>query len=139
MEICARIQTLWNMLRGGEPAKVSRDATPITDWMVLNESPSGFALMHVAGTIEDMAPGDALGLRTAPGRPWNIGLIRWARSDNPEHFELGLEMISPTAIPVEVVQPLDQVRRLAHRDRHRAARHGRRNDELDSFAAGQRR
>ncbi len=106
VEICARIQTLWNMLRGGEPAKVSRDATPITDWMVLNESPSGFALMHVAGTIEDMAPGDALGLRTASGRPWNIGLIRWARSDNPEHFELGLEMISPTAIPVEVVQPL---------------------------------
>ena len=105
VEICARIQTLWRLLHDGAPTKVSRDATPITDWMVLNESPSGFALMHVAGTIDDLAPGDALGLRTAPGRPWNIGLIRWARSDNPEHFELGLEMISPTAIPVEIVQP----------------------------------
>jgi hypothetical protein len=105
VEICARMQSLWNMLRDGEPAKVSGDDSPITDWMVLNESPSGFALMHVSGTIDDMAPGDALGLRTAPGRPWNIGLIRWARSDNPEHFELGLEMISPMAIPVEAVQP----------------------------------
>lgn len=106
VEICARIQALWRLLHDGESTKVSRDAAPITDWMVLNESPSGFALMHVAGAIDDLAPGDALGLRTAPGRPWNIGLIRWARSDNPEHFELGLEMISPTAIPVEVVQPL---------------------------------
>ena len=104
VELCARMQTLWSMLREGESAKVSGDATPITDWMVLNESPSGFALMHVTGAIDDMAPGDALGLRTAPGRPWHIGLIRWARSDNPEHFELGLEMISPTAIPVEAVQ-----------------------------------
>ena len=106
VEICARIQMLWRMLRNGEPAKVSGDAAPITDWMVLNESPSGFALMHVAGAIDDLAPGDAIGLRTAPGRPWNIGLVRWARSDNPEHFELGLEMIAPTAIAVEVVQPL---------------------------------
>lgn len=108
VEICARIQTLWRLLRDGEPPKVSLGEAPITDWMVLNESPNGFALMHVAGTIDDMAPGDALGLRTAPGRPWNIGLIRWARSDNPEHFELGLEMISPAAIPVEVVQPLSE-------------------------------
>lgn len=61
------MQTLWSMLREGESAKVSGDATPITDWMVLNESPSGFALMHVTGAIDDMAPGDALGLRTAPG------------------------------------------------------------------------
>ncbi len=108
VELCARIQPLWNMLREGEPAKVSDGASPITDWMVLNESPSGFALMHIAGAIDNMAPGDALGLRTAPGRPWHIGLIRWARSDNPEHFELGLEMISPTAIAVEAVQQREE-------------------------------
>jgi hypothetical protein len=42
------------------------------------------------------------------------------------------------AFALEVVEPLDQVRWLAHRDRHGAARHGRRDDELDALAAGQR-
>ncbi|HZV53363.1 MAG TPA: hypothetical protein VFF82_00365 [Rhodocyclaceae bacterium] len=103
VEICSQFQTLWTLMGDSAP-KVSGDGTPITDWMVLNESPSGMALMHVSGPVAELVPGDTLGLRTAPGQPWNIGLIRWARSDNPEHFELGLEMISPSAVPVQIVQ-----------------------------------
>lgn len=103
VEICAQFQKLWDLMRDTAP-KVSSGASPITDWMVLNESPSGLALMHIAGAVTGLAPGDTLGLRIAPDRPWSIGLIRWARSDNPEHFELGLEMISPSAAPVRLAR-----------------------------------
>ena len=42
------------------------------------------------------------------------------------------------AFALEVVEPLDQLRWLAHRDRDRAARDGRRDHELDALAARQR-
>ncbi len=47
----------------------------------------------------------------------------------------GVRALEQTVV-LEVVEALDQVRGLAHRDRHRAARDRRRNDELDALAAG---
>ena len=54
---------------------------------------------------------------------------------NPMHEPLGRTVGNS----LEVIESLDQVRRLAHRDRHRATGNGRWDDELDAFAAGQRR
>lgn len=104
VQICAGFQRLWGNMRSDSSQVAVNDQSSITDWMVLNESPSGFALMHVAGAVAALVPGETLGLRSAPEDPWNIGLIRWVRSDNPEHLELGLEMISPSAAPVQIVR-----------------------------------
>lgn len=105
VELCTGFDPLWKLMHEPAPGAERSAASPITDWMVLNESPSGLALMHIAGTVSDLSPGSALGVRSGPDRLWNIGLIRWARSDNPEHYELGLEMISPSAVPVRIVRP----------------------------------
>jgi hypothetical protein len=102
VEVCTRLEKLWELLRQS-PSPVAGNASPVTSWLVLNESPSGMALMHAAGPVADIVPGEMLGLRTTPDRPWSIGLIRWVRSDNPEHVELGLEMISPSATAVQLV------------------------------------
>jgi cyclic-di-GMP-binding protein len=104
VEVCAGLDRLWHLLRGTQPEDAG-DATPsITQWMVLNESSSGYALMHVAGDIDGMVAGDILGVRLAPDRPWTICLLRWGRSDNAAHIEIGLELISPNARPVHVAQ-----------------------------------
>jgi hypothetical protein len=72
--------------------------------MILNESPSGYAIMHVAGELTGVISGSAIGLRAAKDKPWNICIVRWARSENPEHIELGLELVAPTAQAVRIAR-----------------------------------
>lgn len=75
-----------------------------SEWMVLNESASGYAIMHVAGALAGLVAGSAIGLRPDPGKAWNICIVRWARSDNPEHIELGLELVAPQAEAVRIAR-----------------------------------
>lgn len=102
VDICASLADLRQLL--GSASGVASPGSPpaTTQWMVLNESPGGFGMMHVSGTLGRLAAGDAIGMRmpTEPG--WTICLIRWARSDNPEHVELGVEMVAPHAAPVSL-------------------------------------
>jgi hypothetical protein len=103
IQVCTDFDNFWRLLNG-DPAKTSRvvdDGT--TDWMVVNESPGGYAVMHVNGTIAGIQTGCVLGVRPTPKRPWGICMVRWARSDNPEHLELGLEFLAPTAEAVRIV------------------------------------
>jgi hypothetical protein len=103
IQVCADLENFWKLLNG-EPATTSRviDDGP-TDWMVVNESPGGYAVMHVNGNIAGMQTGSVLGVRPTPKRPWGVCLVRWARSENPEHLELGLEFLAPTAEAVRIV------------------------------------
>jgi hypothetical protein len=36
---------------------------------------------------------------------WHICIVRWALSENPEHIELGLQLIASQAIAATVAQP----------------------------------
>ena len=101
VQVCARFDLLWGLL-GGEPDP--SNPPPIAEWMVLNESAGGFAIMHVAGDMEGIVAGTALGLRNG-GEDWRLCLVRWLRSDNAEHVELGLELVSPGAQAVRAVFP----------------------------------
>ena len=49
-----------------------------------------------------LAVGSTLGVRSASDDSWAICLVRWARSDNPEHVELGLEVLAPSAQAVHL-------------------------------------
>jgi cyclic-di-GMP-binding protein len=102
VEICCQFNFIWQAMRGDAPAD-SGLVAPITEWMVLNESPSGLALMHIAGKVTELRPGDILAVRQSPEWPWSIYLLRWGRSDNPEHYELGVELVSTLPIPVHVI------------------------------------
>ncbi|HEY6898831.1 MAG TPA: hypothetical protein VI279_16350 [Rhodocyclaceae bacterium] len=97
-QVCVRLGELWRMLQGG-----SVDPGSVSDWMVLNESPSGLAMMHLGGDIGGLIAGSAVGFRPGLNDPWSICLVRWARSDNPAHIELGVELIAPTATAVRLV------------------------------------
>ena len=78
--------------------------------MVINESPDGFALMHMSGHTHRLRVGDIVALQAA-GKypdatpPWHVCIVRWALSENPEHIELGLQLMSTQAAAVKVAQP----------------------------------
>lgn len=97
VQVCTNPGMLWQILGGKEDSDEA-----ISDWMVLNESPEGYAMMHVSGLIMGLVTGSAVGLRSEANKPWNISIVRWARSDNEEHVEIGLELVSPGAQPVHI-------------------------------------
>jgi hypothetical protein len=71
----------------------------LTSWMVTNESPDGYALMHVSGKTTRLAAGDVVAIRTESATSWQICIVRWALSENPEHLELGLQILATQATP----------------------------------------
>jgi hypothetical protein len=97
VEIRVGIRGIWEFLDKGVASRASGG-----EWMVTNESPRGFALMHVSGPIDAIRVGEVIGLRTRDSETCHVCVVRWVLSDNPEHLELGLEELAPTARPVSI-------------------------------------
>ena len=76
--------------------------------MITNESPDGYAIMHVMGKLANAVVGDIVAIRNETGRTWQICLIRWAQSENHEHLELGLQILSSKAVPAALIQTGDE-------------------------------
>lgn len=98
--LCVGLPALWQLFReqqapAGEP----------TRWMVTNESPDGYAVMHVSGKTSRLAAGDVVALRTENIDDWQVCLVRWALSENPEHLELGLQILATRATPALLANP----------------------------------
>ncbi|MBI4985789.1 MAG: hypothetical protein HZC24_10745 [Rhodocyclales bacterium] len=96
VQLCTRIETLWS---GTDDA-----AATVSDWMIVNEGPGGYAVMHVAGELAGIVAGSAVGMRSAPDKPWGLCVVRWAHSENPEHIEFGLELLAAQAEPVRIAR-----------------------------------
>jgi hypothetical protein len=105
VSVCTQLSSLWAAL-GSEALQEEPVATECeltySDWTLLNESPSGYAIVHVVGEVSGIVPGCAVGLRTGPGAAWQICLVRWARSKSSSHLELGLEVLAPSAKPIRI-------------------------------------
>mgnify|MGYP003377819864 CR=1 FL=1 len=103
-QVCVGLNELWRLLEHGEAPEGTGAGLPhMTEWMVLNESPAGYAVMHVAGEVEGLVPGSVIALRPAPDKSWSICVVRWMKSENPEHIELGLELVAPAARSVQLM------------------------------------
>lgn len=102
--LCSGLGQLWQLIKS--PAlKIDP-----SEWMIINESPDGYALMHISGQTENLHVGDIVALQPtgdhAEAVPvWHICIIRWAISENPEHLELGLELLAANAIAAEIAHP----------------------------------
>lgn len=105
-DLCIGLDKLWQLIK-------TPDANVDTsEWMVTNESPDGYSLMHMSGNTESLRIGEIVALqsqreRTDTPQEWHICIIRWAISENPEHVELGLQLIAPRAIAAEIIRPQD--------------------------------
>ncbi len=106
VNLCAGLEQLWQLIR--HPEKESQ----ISEWMVTNESPEGYSLMHMAGLTTHLRVGDIVAVQPTGDRAekvpnWHVGIVRWAISENPEHVELGMQQLAAHAIAAEVVRPLE--------------------------------
>lgn len=104
VQVCTDLAALWRHQRGDSHPVTTATGFTATDWMMLNESPGGLAIMHVSGGTHGIMAGAALAVQPAADQPWGLCLVRWARSDNPEHLELGLELVAPAAEAVRLVR-----------------------------------
>ncbi len=105
-QLSSGLGNLWHLMKTPE-TRVEQ-----SEWMVTNESPEGYALMHMSGQTHDVRVGDIVALQASSEQAespqiWHICIIRWAISENPEHIELGLQLLAPKAISVEVAHPFD--------------------------------
>lgn len=92
--LCIGLPALWHLFHAEET-----QAGELSSWMVTNESPDGYALMHVSGKTSRVAPGDVVALRTENLSDWQICIVRWALSENPENLEVGLQILATKATP----------------------------------------
>ena len=103
-QVCIHLGNLWAAL-GGKSEALAQDNVldPTTsEWGVLNEGPAGYAMVLLSGRVSGIVAGCAIGLRTGDQAPWQICLVRWARSEHSDHLELGLEVLAPSAEAVRI-------------------------------------
>ncbi len=105
VQVCTDLSALWHHQRGDGQLIADAVGVTATNWMMLNESPGGLAIMHVSGNTSGLVAGSALAVQAAENHPWNLCVVRWARSDNPEHIELGLELLAHAAEAVRLARP----------------------------------
>ncbi len=96
VQVCIGLRSMWELGRG------RREQGRVVEWLVLNESPGGYAIMSVAGVQGSIAAGIALALRRESSQPWSVCIVRWVRSDNPDQFELGLQIMSQSYTSVQI-------------------------------------
>jgi hypothetical protein len=64
--------------------------------------------MHLSGKTRAIKVGDIAALRTENEDNWQLCIIRWALSENHEHIELGLQILSPKAFVAEIALPAEK-------------------------------
>ena len=109
VQVCMGLAAIWELgqPRGqerGQPHGQHSRAEPVQlqEWVVLNESPGGLAIMSVAGARANVEAGAALALRRDPQQPWSVCIVRWVRSEMPGQIELGLQLIGVSFQSVRV-------------------------------------
>lgn len=96
VQVCQGLRAIWRLHRTGK----APDA--VSEWMVYNESPGGYAIISVSGVEGVLSAGMALALRRDAKRPWSICIVRWIRSDHPDEVELGLQVIAESCMAISI-------------------------------------
>ncbi len=71
-------------------------------WVVLNESAGGFRVAIQGDREAQVQVGELVGLRSGEMQRWTTGVIRWIREADEGGLEIGVQALSPAAIPVAV-------------------------------------
>lgn len=74
-------------------------------WQLRDESAGGLALARSGDAGPAMRVGDLLGIQNPALNQWRIGVVRWVKSADSQHVEIGVEMLAPRAQPL-AVRPL---------------------------------
>lgn len=71
-------------------------------WQVRDESAAGLSLTRSGDLGVPIRVGDLLGIQNSVLQQWRIGVVRWVKSADAQHVEMGVEMLAPRVIAVAV-------------------------------------
>ena len=71
-------------------------------WVTQDVSAGGYGVIVPAGVGEWLQVGDLIAVRAAPEVPWHLGIIRRVQAHKHNQRQIGIQLISKTAKPVEV-------------------------------------
>lgn len=77
-------------------------------WQLRDESAGGLSLARRGEAGQAMRVGDLLGIQNPAFNQWRLGVVRWVKSADSQHVEIGVEMLAPRAQPL-AVRPLGAV------------------------------
>ena len=99
-DLCVGLDSLWRLFQDETTANIETSS-----WMITNQSPDGYAVMHLSGKADNATVGDLCAVHTDTEEKWKVCIIRWALSENQEHLELGLQILATDAVPAFLAQP----------------------------------
>lgn len=103
--LSAGFAELWERLSAAVGRAAPREADGSNEWIVLNESPGGFAVRLLAGAAEGVKVGEVVGLELQDKPGVHVCLARRALSGRGGRLELGLEELCPQAAPATINAP----------------------------------
>lgn len=71
-------------------------------WIAENVSQGGYGAVVPAGKEEWVQVGELIGVRTEKEKSWSVGLIRRVKSDDYGQRRAGIQLISRTALPIQL-------------------------------------
>jgi len=71
-------------------------------WQVRDESAGGLSLARSGVDGIPVRVGDVIGIQNPTLNQWRIGAVRWVKSPDTKHVEMGVEMFAPHAHPFAV-------------------------------------
>lgn len=101
--LCIGIDNVWKLFHQNQDSHSKIDTS---HWMTINESPDGYAIMHIAGKTRQLSAGDIVAIRNEDAQNWQTCIVRWISSENNEHLELGIQILATRAIAAELASPL---------------------------------
>jgi hypothetical protein len=114
VELWVGLREIWRVLRADAPAETPQaDITlreqpaKASEWIIANESARGFALKFMSGALPPIDVGEIVAVKSREHGTLYVCFVRWIQSNNPEHFELGLQQIAPLVVPA-VYKPHEQ-------------------------------
>ncbi len=105
VDLWVGLREIWRQLRSDLPKDEQADITQregpprATEWIIVNESGRGFALSYMSGILPPINVGEIVALKTRERNAIYVCLVRWILSNNPEHYELGLQQLGPIVVP----------------------------------------
>jgi hypothetical protein len=89
-------------LAGDTQNDAGHGTSDLSTWIVLNESPAGFALKHAGGETRGLTTGGVIAIRNDESRAWDVCVVRWLRSEVPGQVEIGVQLLSNGAQVVRI-------------------------------------
>lgn len=101
-EVCIGLPAVHHFL--GRPASGDNAGAQFISgkWLIVNESAGGLALRGIFKVLPQVRPGNIIGLKGEGSGEWNIGAVRWVKSEKSNHLEIGCQLLAPWAAPVKI-------------------------------------